>query len=92
MNFTSTCQIAVTPQRLARWSSFSKSICIITISMPTDRRKSKKETIKGSFHEFPSAHALLDITCKIAVIPRRRVACGSSCTGSSELSHTIFYI
>ena len=82
MNFTSTCQITVTPQRLARCSYFSKSICIITTSMPIDRRQSDKATIKGYFHEFPSAHVLLDITCKIAVTPQRSVAFSSSRTGT----------
>ena len=50
--------------------------------MPTDRRKSEKATIKGSFHEFPSAHALLDITCKFAVTRQRSVSFASSCTST----------
>ena len=50
--------------------------------MPTDRRKSEKATIKGSFHEFPSAHALLGITCKIAVSPQRSDAFSSCCKGT----------
>ena len=50
--------------------------------MATDRRQSEKETIKGFFHEFPSAHALLDITCKIAVSPQRSDAFSSCCKGT----------
>ena len=50
--------------------------------MPTDRRQSEKATIEGYFHEFPSAHALLDITCKIAVSPQRSDAFSSCCKGT----------
>ena len=58
--------------------------------MPTDRRKSEKETIKGSFHEFPSAHALLDITCKIAVSPQRSDAFSSCCKGTCMSTRSMY--
>ena len=43
--------------------------------MPLDIWQKEKNN-----NEFPSAHALLDITCKIAVTPQQRVAFASSCT------------
>ena len=58
--------------------------------MPTDRRQSEKATIKGFFHEFPSAHALLDITCKFAVTRQRSVAFASSCTSTCTSTRSTY--
>ena len=39
----------------------------------------REDKITGYFSEFPSAHALLDITCKIALTRQRSDAFAFSC-------------
>ncbi len=58
--------------------------------MPTDIRQSEMATIKGVFHEFPSAHALLDISCKFAVTRQRSVAFASSCTSTCTSTRSTY--
>ena len=58
--------------------------------MPTDRRQSEKTKITGYFGEFPSAHALLDITCKFAVTRQQSVAFASSCTSTCTSTRSTY--